>query len=127
MSAQQDAAENKVNGVLAYLGILVLVPIFSEKGKRSPFARYHANQGLILLIVDVALSIIGSIIGAIFAPSPLEQLAAAMGAGVVSPVPTIVWLIISVIILALSIMGIVNAVKGVMKPLPVIGGFKLLK
>ena len=38
----EDAEKNKVMGILAYLGILVLVPILAAKD--SPFAKYHANQ-----------------------------------------------------------------------------------
>lgn len=41
--------------VLAYFGILVLIPILAAK--ESKFARFHANQGLILLITGVAYSI----------------------------------------------------------------------
>ena len=43
-----DAEKNKIFGILAYLGILCLVPIFAAKD--SPFAKYHANQGLVLLL-----------------------------------------------------------------------------
>ena len=48
-----DVNANKVMGVLAYLGILVLIPIFAAKG--SKFARSHANQGLILLILEIVI------------------------------------------------------------------------
>ena len=34
-----DVEKNKVMGVLAYLGILVLIPILAAK--ESPFARFH--------------------------------------------------------------------------------------
>ena len=55
----QDIANNKAMAILAYLGILVLVPIFAANN--SPFARYHANQGLILLIVNIVLMIAAAI------------------------------------------------------------------
>ena len=42
----QDIAQNKAMAILAYLGILVLIPIFAAKN--SAFAKFHANQGLIL-------------------------------------------------------------------------------
>lgn len=37
--------------VLAYLGLLVFVPILS--GSKSEFVRFHANQGLVLFICSV--------------------------------------------------------------------------
>ena len=43
-----DFEKNKIFAILAYLGILVLIPILAAKD--SPFAKYHANQGLVLLI-----------------------------------------------------------------------------
>ena len=46
-----DIKNNTVMGVLAYLGILVLIPAFAAKESR--FARFHANQGLILFIAEV--------------------------------------------------------------------------
>lgn len=51
-----DIENNKVMAILAYLGILVLVPIFAAK--ESPFARFHSNQGLILCIVGIVLGFI---------------------------------------------------------------------
>ncbi len=44
-----------VMGILCYLGILVLIPIFAAKD--SKFVRFHANQGLILLLASVAYGI----------------------------------------------------------------------
>lgn len=39
-----DVEQNKVMAILAYFGILVLIPILAAKD--SKFARFHANQGL---------------------------------------------------------------------------------
>ena len=41
----QDIQDNKVMNILAYIGILVLVPIFAAKN--SKVARFSSNQGLI--------------------------------------------------------------------------------
>ena len=43
-----DVEQNKVMAILAYFGILVLIPILAAKD--SKFARFHANQGLLLCI-----------------------------------------------------------------------------
>ncbi len=106
--SKSDAEENKVFAILAYIGILVLVPILAAPN--SKFAKYHANQGLILLIVGVILSIVGALLNLI---------------------PVVGWvfmLVMEVIWLVLMILGIVNAAKGEEKPLPIIGNlFTLLK
>ena len=110
----QDIANNKVMAVLAYLGILVLIPIFAAK--QSKFARYHANQGLVLLIASIlygiAYSILSSIILAI--SWRLYFIVSIIG-------------LVSIVITILAIIGIINAATGKAKELPLIGKFKILK
>ena len=98
-----DVEKNKGMAVLVY--ILFLIPLLAAK--ESPYARFHTNQGLILFIAGVAVSILGSII------------------------PIVGWFLILPVgcgfFGVLGIMGIVNAFKGVAKPLPLVGKFKILK
>lgn len=101
---EKDIQDNKMMAVLAYLGILVLVPIFAAK--ESKFARYHANQGLVLALAEVAFAIVYSIL-----------------VGILSTLLGLLWLGFVV----LAIIGIVNAVNGRMKPLPLIGKITILK
>jgi len=99
----KDVEENKIMAVLAYLGILVLIPLLTKKD--SPFTMYHVKQGLALLILEV-----------IAIPVYI----------VLAFIPIIGWLAsmaLWVLILVLLILGIVNAVNGKMKELPVIGQF----
>ena len=100
---KKDIEDNKLMGVLAYIGILFLVPLFAAKD--SKFAKFHTNQGILLFIVGVAGAIVGllPIIGWILAP------------------------IISLATLALTILGIVNVCQGKAKELPIIGKYKILK
>lgn len=100
--SEEDITSNKAMGILAYLGILVLIPIFAAK--ESKFARFHANQGLVLVIVEVILSIL-------------------------SGIPFIGWIfgLVSIVCLVFAILGIVNVCNGKAKELPIIGKFKLLK
>ena len=42
----QDINANKPMGILSYIGILVLVPIFTARESR--FAMFHAEQGITL-------------------------------------------------------------------------------
>ena len=95
-----DVSNNKVMGILSYIGILVLIPLLAAKD--SSFARYHANQGLVLLIFHIIVLILGKIWG------------------LLGWVGGIIWFI-------LAIIGIVNAAKGLAKELPVIGKYRLLK
>ena len=112
---KKDAEDNKIMGVLAYLGILVLVPILAAK--ESPFARFHANQGLILLIVALILSVAIGILSTILA---FISLSLAILTGVLS-------FAVSIGCLVYMIIGIMNAVKGEMKELPIIGKYTILK
>lgn len=95
-----DVKSNKVFAVLAYFGILVLIPILAAK--ESPYARYHSNQGLILFILQIIVIILGKIAGFL---------------GTIG----------GLIVFILFIIGIVNAAQGRAKELPVIGKFRLLK
>lgn len=115
-----DAQNNKAMGVLAYLGILVLVPIFAAKESR--FARFHANQGLVLAIAEVAFSILYSILVSIMT-SLLFSTGAVGFLGLVTSLLGLLWFGF----LALSIIGIINAVNGKTKELPVIGKIRILK
>lgn len=97
----------KVITILDYIGIFCLLGLFIEKDNED--VRFHTNQGLILLILEVVVGVIAGIlrflgfipfIGWIF--------------GLVS------WLL-GLICLVLAILGIVNAAQGQRKPLPIIG------
>ncbi len=57
-----DINQNKIMAILAYFGILVVIPILAAK--ESKFARFHANQGLVLFIASVAYWIMLEIIWA---------------------------------------------------------------
>ena len=107
---EKDAQDNKVMGILAYLFLLVLVPIFAAK--ESKWARFHANQGLVLAIIEGALYVTMAVLGWI---------------------PVLGWIVNIVCWLAnigcvvLAVLGIVAAAKGQAKDLPIISKFKILK
>lgn len=117
----QDIANNKAMAVLAYLGILVLIPWFAAP--QSRFARFHAKQGITLFLVDIAYSVIAALLSLIQTPHYyyfFEYMAT----------PWYIDLLIFIIaipIIVLTIMGIVNAVKGRAKELPIIGKIKIVK
>jgi uncharacterized membrane protein len=92
--------------------------------KESQYARFHANQGLVLFIVEtigiIALGIAAAVSGAAAAYIFGLGMVVAVVIGIIS------W-VFGMGTLALSIMGILNAVNGNDKPLPVIGGIRVLK
>lgn len=108
-----DAQNNKAMGVIAYLGILCLIPLFAAK--QSKFAQYHARQGLTLVVFDVAYVIATSIIKAI-----LFNLLPWTMFGVYTAISSI-FSLASIFFIVLMIIGIVNACKGECKELPLIG------
>lgn len=107
-----NSDNDKLMGILAYLGILVLVPIFA--GGKSKFVKFHANQGLSLLGLEIVLWILSFFI----IPAILVG-----GLGILS---MIIW-VLQIGVLVLAILGIINVVNGEEKPLPIIGGITLLK
>lgn len=98
----EDIEKNKVVSALAY--ILFFLPFVVCPD--SAFGKFHANQGLLLLIVGVVGSVVLGII------------------------PIIGWMILpifSLIILIMGILGLVGALNGKAKELPVIGKYKMIK
>lgn len=94
---------NKLLAAISYIGFLFLVPLLVAKD--DAFARYHANQGLVLFLAGIVI-------------------------GIIAIIPIIGWIISlvgGVATFVFMILGIVNAVKGEMKPLPLIGGIEIIK
>lgn len=112
----EDVNQNKIYGIFAYLGILVLIPIFAAKD--SFYARFHANQGLILLIFNILMTAARRILTFVLKVATFGLMNHAINAVMVTAT--------SLITLAFIIIGIVNACSGEAKRLPVIGGFTLL-
>jgi len=108
-----DIEQNKVFAVLAYIGILFLVPLLAAP--RSRFARYHTNQGIVLflsvLILWFGLGVLAAIPFVNFILIPLG-----IPAGFILSAGGLVFMVV----------GIVHAASGEYKPLPWIGHFRLL-
>jgi uncharacterized membrane protein len=116
----QDAQDNKVMAILAYL--LFFIPLLTGAHKTSPFVKYHTNQGTVLFIAMVAWGIIYAIVTAIFTAILLGTGAWRLWS-VVSMILGLLWFVPAVF----CVVGIVNAVQGQMKPLPVIGKISIIK
>lgn len=96
-NAYSEEKKNTTMAVVAYL--LFFIPLLTE-AKDDPFVRFHVKQGLILLIAELI-------------------------AMAVSRVPVLGWFsgLLGLGTFFLLIIGILNALKGEEKPLPIVGQF----
>ncbi len=98
----EDIEKNKAMAGLAYLLFFLPLVACPESG----YAKFHANQGLLLLLTGIAGNVI------------------------LGMIPIIGWLLLPVFgigVLVLGIMGLVNGFGGKAKRLPIIGKFTILK
>lgn len=103
----QDIAANKVICGLSYLGILFFLPLVACPN--SAFGRFHANQGLLLFVGDIALVSISRMFG--FLPIIGSLISSAIG----------------LLLLVLIIVSMVNAFQGYAREIPGIGHIRLIK
>lgn len=98
-----DIKNNKIFGIISYLGPLLLLSLF--KAKDSNFAKFHANQGIIsaLLFLISGLSFL------------IKNIGNALG------------IILIFFSLSITMIGIYNASKGLKKELPIVGKIQILK
>lgn len=89
-------------GVLAYIGILVLIPLFMEK--KDSFVKFHIKQGLVLLIIEIALYIVYRMFFWSFFTFTIMPL-------------------LNLAIIILAILGIINVVQKKERALPFVGQF----
>lgn len=114
MTDAADIENNKVMAALSYFSVLVFIPIFAAP--KSKFARFHANQGLVLLIAEVIFSVLHYI---------LKMVVYAISWRL-SFLTTIVSFA-EIFLLVFSILGMVNAVTGQEKKIPIFGNITILK
>jgi len=93
------AGGSKWVALMSYLGILCIIPLVHQRD--SEFVRFHANQGLLLFLLEILTTFVA-------------------GDGLVQTA-------LSIFTLACAIRGIVDVVKGRMRPLPIIGKINLLR
>ncbi|MDD2427355.1 MAG: hypothetical protein PHR78_04360 [Eubacteriales bacterium] len=105
----EEIEQSKVVSALAYLGILFFLPLVVTPVTR--YGKFHANQGLLLLLTSIAGGIVVAILSAVFFAISWRMLF----------LSSILYTVFYVAIAALAILGIVNALQGKAKPLPVIG------
>ncbi len=105
-----DVNDHKLFAILGYiLPFLFFIPMVNDSSKNNPFARFHANQHLILLAIGLSFFVLSQVL---------------LGAlGILS---LLIFPIVNIGMLVLVILGIINAAQGEMKELPLVGHFQLL-
>jgi uncharacterized membrane protein len=109
-----DVEKNKVSAFLSYLGPLILVPLLASQ--ESKYAKFHANQGLTLFVAEICSGIIGSILYTVLGVISWRLLAIAS-----------LWNLTGVLFLFLTLFGIINALQGRAKELPLFGRIRILR
>ncbi len=112
---QNDANNEKLCAILSYLLIGIIWYFADEKMKKSSFAKFHAKQGLVLIIAEILYSLV---LGIIFSILFVPLMFGGMIFGLVG-----VYRILQIIPLIFLIIGIINAANDKEKELPIIGKF----
>lgn len=102
-----DVEVNKPMAIIAY--ILFFIPLLTGDCKKSPFVKYHTNQGTVLIIVSFVFTILS---------------------GILSSIPFVggIFLLVSLFVnIAPRILGIINVMHGKKEPIPVIGKITIIK
>jgi uncharacterized membrane protein len=118
-SEQQIIEEGKIFALLAYLGILCLIPLLAKKDNK--FAYFHAKQGLVLFIATIivffVLGIGGFIIGMV-----ASMIHGALGA-IVGMLFGLLWLVFALGLFAVAIIGIIQSLNGKYWEMPILGKY----
>lgn len=91
--------DNKLMGILSYIGVLCLIPLLTKKD--DEFVFFHAKQGVVLFIAEVITAFVAAI--------PL------LG-WVIAPIAYLVWFV-------LAIIGIINVLGEKREELPILGKY----
>jgi uncharacterized membrane protein len=116
-----DISRNKLMAVLCYLGVLIVIPYFQARNSR--YVQFHLKQGVNLLIFDLICGFITGFINSFIEIGDELDYLNNMFLLIISVPLAIIGLIIFII----TISGIINAVSGKMKKLPIIGNFEIIK
>jgi len=129
---KSEIESGKGMAVLSYIGILALIPYFAEK--KNKYVRFHAVQGINIMLILVGWTIIASIISGVITSALTAGCVSwwftgstgTCNPGLASLISFILWLP-SMVIGILCIIGIVNAASGKAKELPILGKIKIIK
>ncbi|MBR1471493.1 MAG: hypothetical protein IJ600_07630 [Lachnospiraceae bacterium] len=109
--------DKKTTGIVSYLtwgGWLIAYLAGDKEG-----AKFHLNQSLVLMIAGIVWSVAAGVVGGVAGVIPV------LGS-VVGILLGIVGVVVSIALFVFWILGLVAAIKEEEKPLPVLGGIRLL-
>lgn len=109
----KDFEKNKKYAALAYL--IFFIPLVACPNSR--YGRYHANQGLMLLIMGLAGTAINVMLSYSLSVAPRQSY---LIIGLVS-------LYVTLFLISFCILGIINALTGKVKRIPLLGKIALIK
>ena len=110
---QNDTEKERLWAVLAYLSILIFIPLLRKK--KSDFLVYHVNQGLVLFVLEVCAGIVLAVVELVFK----------FAAPTLFFIFNIIFAVISLLFLVCHVFGILHALQGVRKKIPFLGEIKL--
>ena len=100
------ANSDRIFAVMSYVSFFVIVPILLRPNSR--FVRFHVNQGLVLFLIDSFMMIISGMFGGM-------------------EIVVSILRVIECLCYALMFFGILTALQGREKALPIIGKIRLLR
>lgn len=105
--SKEEIEKNKGMAIVAWF--IFFVPLLTD-AKDSKFVRFHVNQSLNFVLASFAIGIVSGILTGITL-------------GLFALLLPIIW----IALLVFWIMGLMSAINGQMKRLPLIGNFELIK
>lgn len=123
---KNDIKSNTLLAILSYLGLLAFIPYFAPN--ESKFVKYHATQGMNLLIMWGVYTLLDSLLGLIKVSEVVVNIGNMVGRRYVTPL----WIslpmgLLGFILFVLSVTGIVYVCQGKAKELPLVGKIKIVK
>lgn len=124
---KKSVSEGKTMAILSY--IIPFIPYFVEKDNK--YVKFHSRQGMDLLLISIVYAIVYNVLSAVikvrtscgsFWGYDLGYYCKVTPWWVILPL-SLVGLVIS----AIAIIGIINAVNGKAKVLPLVGKFEVFK
>jgi len=95
----KDIEENKLIAAIGYLGILCVIPLLGKKD--SAYCQFHGKQGLVIFIAWLVL----------------------WACNIVPVLGQIVWMLGSIVLLVLVVLGMIHALNGEEWEVPVLGKY----
>ena len=123
---KNDIKNNKGMAILSY--IFVPIPLFFEK--RSAFVKYHVVQGFNLFVCYIMYALFYGLFSRITRQEVMcvkEGFVFSCGKYVVPWFVELPFIIIGIILFALTISGVINVINGKAKQVPIVGKFNIIK